>query len=339
MIEGALTSLMNSILTGTALTSAGKGMNKKEAPKVVESEDKPKEEKAESQKLSKKEIDELEYLLLAGGLDTKQVKSVLSGDVVPRKWFKDFDRDILKQIASITGTNDYSAFIYDGEKLGKGYTSIPLTKRNKPNTETMPLEEGKNKDTSIKGEKAKDKTYTTKGEEAKNKSTVMEIPEEDLSRLIEMVANYDLEKKLKDPDFMSLVDKLAIKNKVHRRDVLTQLTNAWNAEHQKVLDKDMEKHDAGRVDYEKKLKDPKLKADTDKAAEKYKAETPDYKYDDVKAKREAEGEKYTGERHSGKPSEEELRKADDFVWENAGRDYAPRLDRAQNKTSIYRPGK
>ncbi len=334
MIEGALTSLMNSILTGSALTSAGKDMNKKEAPKVVESEEnKPKEEKVESQKLSKKEIDELEYLLLAGGLDTKQVKSVLSGDVVPRKWFRDFDRDILKQIASITGTNDYSAFIYDGDKLGKGYTSIPLTKRNKPNTETMPLEEGKNKDTSIKGEKAKDKTYTTKGEEAKNKSTVMEIPEEDLSRLIEMVG-YNT------PDWNSPeLSKFAMKKGMHLRDVVKQVQDAWNKKYQKQLESDLAKHDAGRIDYEKKLKDPKLKADTDKAAEKYKAETPDYKYDDVKAKREAEGEKYTGERHSGKPSEEALRKADDFVWENAGRDYAPRLDRAQNKTSIYRPGK
>lgn len=341
MIEGALTSLINSILSGSVAATGAVKPKKEDKPKakVLESEPETKEDKAESQSLSKEEKDEIEYLLLAGGLTTPQVKQALSGDTIPRKWLKDLDRGTLKQIAEIAGINDYSNLIYDGENLGKGYTSIPLTKRNKPKTETVPLEEGKNKDTSIKGEKAKDKAYTTKGEEAKNKSTVMEIPEEDLSRLIEMVANYDLEKKLKDPDFMSLVDRLAIKNKVHRRDVLTQLKNAWNAEHQKVLDKDMEKHDAGRIDYEKKLKDPKLKEATDKAAEKYKAETTDYKYDDVKAKREAEGEKYTGERYSGKPSEEELRKADDFVWKNAGRDYAPRLDRAQNKTSIYRPGK
>lgn len=334
MIEGALTSLMNSILTGAALSSAGKGMNKKEAPKVVESEEnKPKEEKAESQKLSKKEIDELEYLLLAGGLDTKQVKSVLSGDVVPRKWFEDFDRDILKQIASITGTNDYSAFIYDGDKLGKGYTSIPLTKRNKPNTETMPLGEAKGKKTTIEGEEAKNKDTVMKGEEAKSKGTVMEIPEEDLSRLIEMIG-YNT------PDWNSPeLSKFAMKKGMHLRDVVKQVQDAWNKKYQKLLESDMAKHDAGRVDYEKKLKDPKLKADTDKAAEKYKAETPDYKYDDVKRNKEAKGEKYTGERYSGKPSEEELRKADDFVWKNAGRDYAPRLDRAQNKTSIYRTGK
>lgn len=342
MLEGALTSLMNNILTGAALTSAGKSTNKKEAPKVIESEeDKPREEKAEIRKLTKDELDELEYLLLAGGLDTKQVKSVLSGDVVPRKWFKDFDRDILKQIASITGEKYYENIVYgDGGKLGKGYTTIPLSKRVEPKTETMPLGESEGKKgTTIEGEEAKNKDTVMKGEEAKSKGTVMEIPEEDLSRLIKMVANYDLEKKLKDPDFMSLVDRLAIKNKVHRRDVLTQLTNAWNAEHQKVLDKDMEKHDAGRIDYEKKLKNPKLKEATDKAAEKYKEETPDYKYDDVKRNKEAKGEKYTGERYAGKPSEEALRKADDFVTKNAGRDYEARLDRAQNKTSIYRTGK
>lgn len=334
MIEGALTSLMNSILTGAALSSAGKGMNKKEAPKVIESEDKPKEEKAESQKLSKKEIDELEYLLLAGGLDTKQVKSILSGDVVPRKWFKDFDRDILKQIASITGTNDYSAFIYDGDKLGKGYTSIPLSKRNKPNTETMPLGEAKGKKgTTIEGEEAKNKDTVMKGEEAKSKGTVMEIPEEDISRLIEMIG-------YNSPDWNSPeLSKFAMKKGMHLRDVVKQVQEAWNKKYQKLLESDLAKHDSGRIDYEKKLKDPKLKEATDKAAEKYKTETPDYKWEDVKRSNEAKGEKYTSERHSGKPSAQELEKADDFVNENAGRDYKARLDRARNKTSIYRPGK
>jgi len=335
MIEGALTSLMNSILTGAALSSAGKGMNKKEAPKVVESEDnKPKEEKAENQKLSKKEIDELEYLLLAGGLDTKQTKKVLSGDVVPRKWFQDFDRDILKQIASITGTNDYSAFIYDGGKLGKGYTSIPLSKRNKPNTETMPLGEAKGKKgTTIEGEEAKNKDTVMKGDEAKSKGTVMEIPEEDLSRLIEMIG-------YNSPDWNSpKLAEFAMKKGMHLRDVVKQVQDAWNKKYQKQLESDLAKHDSGRIDYEKKLKSPKLKEDTDKAAEKYKAETPDYKWEDVKRNNEAKGEKYTSERHSGKPSAQELDKADKFVNENAGRDYKVRLDRAQNKTSIYRPGK
>lgn len=337
MIEGALTSLMNSILTGAALSSAGKGMNKKEAPKVIESEDKPKEEKAESQKLSKKEIDELEYLLLAGGLDTKQVKSVLSGDVVPRKWFEDFDRDILKQIASITGTNDYSAFIYDGDKLGKGYTSIPLTKRNKPNTETMPLGEAKGKKTTIEGEEAKNKDTVMKGEEAKSKGTVMEIPEEDLSRLIEMAQYTDWDEK--NPKLMEVAKQIAMKNKMHVKDVLAQGKAYYDKDYQKKLESDLAKHDAGRIDYEKKLKDPKLKEATDKAAEKYKAETPDYKWEDVKRNNEAKGEKYTSERHSGKPSAQELEKADEFVNENAGRDYKARLDRAQNKTSIYRTGR
>ena len=336
MIEGALTSLMNNILTGAALSSAGKGMNKKEAPKVLESEDnKPKEKKAETRKLTKDELDELEYLLLAGGLDTKQTKSVLSGDVVPRRWFKDFDRDILKQIASITGEKYYENIIYgDGGKLGKGYTTIPLSKRVEPRTETIPLDEAKGKKgTTIEGKETKNKDTVMKGEEAKSKGTVMKIPEEDLSRLIEMIG-------YNSPDWNSpkLAD-FAMKKGMHLRDVVKQVQEAWNKKYQKQLESDLAKHDSGRVNYEKKLKSPELKADTDKAAEKYKAETPDYKWEDVKRNNESKGEEYTSERHSGEPSAQELEKADEFVNENAGRDYKARLDRARNKTSIYRPGK
>lgn len=315
MIESALGSIIGSILGGGAAVTP---------KKVKDEEPKPVPVQEESDAINLKELtpaqkSDLELALVMSGLSTPNLKKLMTQDSI--------DSSLLGGLAKIFGIPSKSKTL-----------TTPLEDEKTPKTETMPLGEARNKDTSIKGEKEKDKTYTTKGEEAKNKSTVMEIPEEDLDRLIEMVANYDLEKKLKDPDFMSLVDKLAIKNKVHRRDVLNQLTNAWNAEHQKVLDKDMAKHDAGRIDYEKKLKNPKLKEDTEKAAEKYKAETPDYKYDDIKRNKEAKGEKYTGERHSGKPSEEALRKADDFVTKNAGRDYEARLDRAQNKTSIYRPG-
>lgn len=322
MVEAALANLANSILGGGLAATAKKKESKKEEPKekVLESESvkAPESDSISLKELSPEQKTNLELALVMSGMKTPRLKNLMKQDSI--------DSKILGAFADILG-------------LPKTKTT-PLEEGKAPKTETMPVPESSaKKDTTIKGEEAKGKNYTTKGEEPKSKGTVMEIPEEDLSRLIEMVANYDLEKKLKDPDFMSLVDKLAIKNKVHRRDVLTQLTNAWNAEHQKRLESDLAKHDAGRIDYEKKLKDPKLKEATEKAAEKYKAEAPDYKYDDVKAKREAEGEKYTGERYSGKPSEEELRKADDFVWKNAGRDYAPRLDRAQNKTSIYRPGK
>lgn len=334
MIEGALTSLINSILSGSVAATGAVKPKKEDKPKakVLESEPETKEDKAESQSLSKEEKDEIEYLLLVGGLTTPQVKQALSGDTIPRKWLKDLDRGTLKQIAEIAGVNDYSNLIYDGEKLGKGYTSIPLTKRNKPKTETVPLEEGKNKDTSIKGEKAKDKTYTTKGEEAKNKSTVMEIPEEDLDRLIAK-AEYNL-----DAEEVKLT---AIRLGVPLKVVQDALRARLNEKHQKALEDDLRKQTAkeGKVSYDNKLKDPKYKEATEKAAEKYKAETPDYKYDDVKRSKEAKGEKYTGERYSGKPSEEALRKADDFVTENAGRDYDARLDRAKNKTSIYRSGK
>jgi len=335
MIEGALTSLMNSILTGAALTSAGKGMNKKEASKVVESEEnKPKEEKAESQKLSKKEIDELEYLLLAGGLDTKQVKSVLSGDVVPRKWFEDFDRDILRQIADITGVNDYSAFIYDGDKLGKGYTSIPLSKRNKSQGETMPLgEEAGKKGTTIEGEEAKNKNTVMKGEEAKSKGTVMEIPEEDLSRLIEL-SKYNLDADVVTETAMRLGIPLEQVKDILRADLAKK--------HQKAAEEDLKNTlEHSNMVHKKKVKPedvhkrPDYQKKHEEAVKKFKAETPDYNIDDVQAKNRAKGEEYTTERHTGMPSEEKLRKADDFVWKNAGRDYGPRLDRANNYSNIW----
>lgn len=325
MIEGALTSLMNSILTGAALTSAGKGMNKKEAPKVIESEDdKPKEKKAEIRKLTKDELDELEYLLLAGGLDTKQVKSVLSGDVVPRKWFKDFDRDILKQIASITGEKYYENIVYgDGGKLGKGYTTIPLSKRAEPKTETMPLGESEGKKgTTIEGEEAKNKDTVMKGEEAKSKGTVMEIPEEDLSRLIEMIG-------YNSPDWNSpKLAEFAMKKGMHLRDVVKQVQAEWNRKYQKQLENDLKKQTQkdGVVKYDKKINSPQYKAEHEKAAEKYKAETPDYKWEDVKKKNEAEGKKYDGRRHSNE-SYSSVQRAEDYADATGSKDWVKRHKR------------
>lgn len=333
MIEGALTSLMNGILSGAALTSAGKKTDKKEDKQLTEPRLKKKASGAsdEGRKLTKEEKDELEYLLVAGGLSTKQAKEALSGEPVPRKWFMDFDKDTLKQIADITGAYDYSNFIYDGDKIGKGMTVIPLTKRNKPNTETMPLGEAKSKKTTIEGEEAKDKKTVMKGEGSTSKGTVMEIPEEDLSRLIEEIG-------YNDPDWDSpLIDQFAMNKRMHKKDVLKQLQDSWNREHQERLNNDLQKQAQkdGRIEHDNKIKDPKFKKATEEAAEKYKKETPDYKYDDVKRKNEAKGEQYTTERHSGEPSKEEVDKADDFVMKNAGRDYEARLDRAKNYSSIW----
>lgn len=334
MIEGALTSLMNSILGGAALTSAGKKTDKKEDKQLTEPRLKKKASGAsnEGQKLTKEEKDELEYLLVAGGLSTKQAKEALSGEPVPRKWFMDFDKDTLKQIADITGAYDYSNFIYEGDKIGKGMTVIPLTKRNKPNTETMPVPEKKEgKGYTTKGEEAKDKKTVMKGEGSTSKGTVMEIPEKDLSRLIELVG-------YNDPDWNSpkLAD-FAMKKGMHLRDVVKQVQDAWEKKYQKTLESDLQKQAQkdGRVNYDKKLKSPAYKKATEKAAEKYKEETPDYKYDDVKARNEAKGEEYTTERHSGEPSKEAVDKADDFIMKNAGRDYEARLDRAKNYSSIW----
>lgn len=313
MIESALGSIIGSILGGGAAVTP---------KKVKDEEPKPVPVQEESDAINLKELtpaqkSDLELALVMSGLSTPNLKKLMTQDSI--------DSSLLGGLAKIFGIPSKSKTL-----------TTPLEDEKTPKTETMPLGEARNKDTSIKGEKEKDKTYTTKGEEAKNKSTVMEIPEEDLDRLIEMAYSDWSEKN---PKLMEVARQIAMKNKMHVKDVLAQGKKVYDERYQKKLDDEMKQHDAGRIDYEKKLKNPKLKEDTEKAAEKYKAETPDYKYDDIKRNKEAKGEKYTGERHSGKPSEEALRKADDFVTKNAGRDYEARLDRAQNKTSIYRPGK
>jgi hypothetical protein len=160
----------------------------------------------------------------------------------------------------------------------------------------------------------------------------MEIPEEDLSRLIE-VAKYNLD--------ADEVIETAMRLKMPLKQLQEILKAELNKKHQKALEDDLQKQAQkdGRIEHDNKIKDPKFKKATEEAGEKYKKETPDYKYDDVKRKNEAKGKQYTTERHSGEPSKEEIDKADDFVMKNAGRDYEARLDRAKNYTSIYRPGK
>lgn len=344
MIESALGQLIGSILAGggTAAAHTSKKLNDT-LPKEEEPEIKSKKEetpKAEERELTKQEKADLEYLLVAGGLSTKEAKQALSGDLIPRKMLKGMDRDVLKQIADITGKNGYEDFIYDGDKLGKGYTSIPLTKANKPKGETMPVPEKKkgSNTTTTKGEEAKDKKTVMKGEGTKSKGTVMEIPEKDFSKLIEMVGYSDYDEN--DPKISALLDQLAMKHKTHRKVVANEFRKYWNAKHQKQLEDDLQKQAQkdGRVSYDKKINDPKFKKATEEAGEKYKKETPDYKYDDVKRKNEAKGEEYTTERHT-RENPAEIEKADDFVKKNAGRDYDARLDRAKNYTSIYRPGK
>lgn len=227
MIESALGQLIGSILAGSGAGAAHTSKKLNDTlPKEEEPEIKSKKEetpKAEERELTKQEKADLEYLLVAGGLSTKEAKQALSGDLIPRKMLKNMDRDVLKQIADITGKNGYEDFIYDGDKLGKGYTSIPLTKANKPKGETMPVPEKKkgSDTTTTKGEKAKDKKTVMKGEDAKKKDTVMEIPEEDLSRLIELVGHND-------PDWNSPeLSKFAMKKGMHLRDVVKQVQDEW----------------------------------------------------------------------------------------------------------------
>lgn len=333
MIGTALANLANSILAGGLASAAVKPAVKTETNNKVDLLDDTKKETAEDRvELTQKEKEELEYLLIAGGLSTKEAKRALSGDTIPRSKLKDFDRDVLKQIADITGAKDYSDFIYDGDKLGKGYTVIPLSKPNKPKVETIPTDDKEKGSGTLttEGEEAKDKTTVTKGEKSESKDTVMEIPEQDLISLIKAASRKGI------PDWSSsIIDDFCYKTGRNKRAVLKQLQDYWNAQHQKQLEEDLAKTDNKRVSYESKIKSDKYKKDTEEAAKKYRAENPDYKWDDVKAKKEAAGEEYTGERHSGAPSEKAIEKADDFVMKNAGSDYKDRLRLAKDYANIW----
>lgn len=320
MVESALGNLMASILSGGTAASA---TPKKAEPKTetigkdveTRSDKAPESDVINIKELTPEQKSNLELALVMSGVKTPRLKNLMKQDSL--------DSGLLGAFAKIMGI-----------PTTKGKTTTtPLEEGKSPKTETMPIpEDGRSKGTTIKGEEKKAKQTTTKEDDEKaSKGTVMEIPEADLSRLIEEIG-------YNDPDWDSpLIDKLAMKKRMHRKDVLKQLQDAWNTKHQKTLESDLQKQAQkdGKVNYDQKLKSRKYQEDTEKAAEKYKAETPDYKYDDVKRRNEAKGEEYTTERHSGEPSKEAVDKADDFVIKNAGRDYNARLDRAKNYTSVW----
>lgn len=319
MIESALGNLMGSILGGGAAATTMKKKEDKAEPvgKDVEkrSDKAPESDAINLKELTPEQKTDLELALVMSGVKTPRLKDLMKQDSI--------DSGLLGAMAKILGL-----------PTTKGKTlTTPLEDGKSPKTETMPIpEKGKGSNTTTtKGEEAKNKSTVMKGEEAKNKSTVMEIPEKDLSRLIE-VANYNLD--------ADEVIEAAMKYKMPLKQLQEILKAELNKRHQKALESDLQKQAKkdGRVEYDKKIKSRKYQEDTDKAAEKYKAETPDYKYDDVKRKNEAKGEEYTTERHSGEPSKEAIDKADEFVMKNAGRDYVPRLDRAKNYTSIWGRG-
>ena len=322
MVESALGNLMTSILGGgLAATGTKKEAKKSETDKKVTEGEKtiaPEGESINLKELSPSQKSDLELALVMSGLSTPKLKNLMKQDSI--------DGSMLGGLAKIFGL-----------PTTKGKTlTTPLENGKSPKTETMPIpEKGKGSNTTTtKGEEAKDKKTVMKGEGSTSKGTVMEIPEADLNRLIEMISHNT-------PDWNSpkLAD-FAMKKGMHLKDVVKQVQDAWEKKYQKTLESDLQKQAKkdGRVNYDQKLKSKKYQEDTKKAGEKYKAETPDYKYDDVKRKNEAKGEEYTTERHSGEPSKEAVDKADDFVWKNAGRDYAPRLDRAKNYSSIWGRG-
>lgn len=318
MIESALGNLMGSILGGGAAATTMKKKEDKAEPvgKDVEkrSDKAPESDAINLKELTPEQKTDLELALVMSGVKTPRLKDLMKQDSI--------DSGLLGAMAKILGL-----------PTTKGKTlTTPLENGKSPKTETMPIpEKGKGKGYTTKGEEAKDKKTVMKGEGSTSKGTVMEIPEKDLSRLIE-VANYNLD--------ADEVIEAAMKYKMPLKQLQEILKAELNKRHQKALESDLQKQAKkdGRVEYDKKIKSRKYQEDTDKAAEKYKAETPDYKYDDVKRKNEAKGEEYTTERHSGEPSKEAIDKADEFVMKNAGRDYVPRLDRAKNYTSIWGRG-
>lgn len=318
MIESALGNLMSSILGGGAAATTMKKKEDKTEPvgKDVEkrSDKAPESDAINLKELTPEQKTDLELALVMSGVKTPRLKDLMKQDSI--------DSGLLGAMAKILGL-----------PTTKGKTlTTPLENGKSPKTETMPIpEKGKGKGYTTKGEEAKDKKTVMKGEGSTSKGTVMEIPEKDLSRLIE-VANYNLD--------ADEVIEAAMKYKMPLKQLQEILKAELNKRHQKALESDLQKQAKkdGRVEYDKKIKSRKYQEDTDKAAEKYKAETPDYKYDDVKRKNEAKGEEYTTERHSGEPSKEAVDKADDFVMKNAGRDYEARLDRAKNYSSIWGRG-
>lgn len=318
MIESALGNLMGSILGGGAAATTMKKKEDKTEPvgKDVEkrSDKAPEGDAINLKELTPEQKTDLELALVMSGVKTPRLKDLMKQDSI--------DSGLLGAMAKILGL-----------PTTKGKTlTTPLENGKSPKTETMPIpEKGKGKGYTTKGEEAKDKKTVMKGEGSTSKGTVMEIPEKDLSRLIE-VANYNLD--------ADEVIEAAMKYKMPLKQLQEMLKAELNKRHQKALESDLQKQAKkdGRVEYDKKIKSRKYQEDTDKAAEKYKAETPDYKYDDVKRKNEAKGEEYTTERHSGEPSKEAVDKADDFVMKNAGRDYEARLDRAKNYSSIWGRG-
>lgn len=318
MIESALGNLMSSILGGGAAATTMKKKEDKAEPvgKDVEkrSDKAPESDAINLKELTPEQKTDLELALVMSGVKTPRLKDLMKQDSI--------DSGLLGAMAKILGL-----------PTTKGKTlTTPLENGKSPKTETMPIPEKKEgKGYTTKGEEAKDKKTVMKGEGSTSKGTVMEIPEKDLSRLIE-VANYNLD--------ADEVIEAAMKYKMPLKQLQEILKAELNKRHQKALESDLQKQAKkdGRVEYDKKIKSRKYQEDTDKAAEKYKAETPDYKYDDVKRKNEAKGEEYTTERHSGEPSKEAIDKADEFVMKNAGRDYLPRLDRAKNYSSIWGRG-
>lgn len=317
MVESALGNLMASILSGGTAASA---TPKKAEPKTetigkdveTRSDKAPESDVINIKELTPEQKSNLELALVMSGVKTPRLKNLMKQDSL--------DSGLLGAFAKIMGI-----------PTTKGKTTTtPLEEGKSPKTETMPIpEDGRSKGTTIKGEEKKDKQYTTKeGDEKASKGTVMEIPEADLSKLIEK-AEYNLD--------ADEVIEAAMKYKMPLKQLQEILKAELNKRHQKALESDLQKQAQkdGKVNYDQKLKSKKYQEDTKKAGEKYKAETPDYKYDDVKARNEAKGEEYTTERHSGEPSKEAVDKADDFVMKNAGRDYGARLDRAKNYTSIW----
>lgn len=262
-----------------------------------------KEEKAEKiedvsiKNLSKDDKNELLLELAESGVGSKALNEISKSLTVPGYLLK-------KYFDSFSSLGDSIA----SKLLEKGRTVIPHDKKDKKKIDPFPIEPKEGHGTTIDSDGLDEKVgkgtiVDSDGLGDKvGKGTVMEIPEKDLSRLIEMVGS--------DPDWKSpVLGDFAKEKGIPLSSVVDQLKAYLK---QRQLDADALKQFGPVRKYEDKINSSEYKKEHEKAAKKYNEEHPSKKWDDVKKKNEDKGEKYTGVKHSNE-GYSAIQKAEDFA--------------------------
>lgn len=262
-----------------------------------------KEEKAEKiedvsiKNLSKDDKNELLLELAENGVGSKALNEISKSLTIPGYLLK-------KYIDSFSSLGDSIA----SKLLEKGRTVIPHDKKDKKKIDPFPLEPKEGLGTVIDSDGLDDKVGKRTivdsdglGDKV-GKGTVMEIPEKDLSRLIEMVGS--------EPDWKSpVLGDFAKEKGIPLSSVVSQLKAYLK---QRQLESDALKQYGPVRKYEDKINDPAYKKEHEEAAKKYSEEHPSKKWDDIKKKNEAQGKKYTGVKHSNE-GYSAVQRAEDFA--------------------------